>query len=209
MDVINGTRRQHFYVNSFLCNNKWQINVLLAINMECSQHKCVEVCTNIHYLRRSVVLGMQFIRSLDPGYIYLDCWVCSRHRQILLLFWSCQCRKWHNDNKFGKPDTIIAIYSFVGVCLVLSFYWKLFPDFEWNDGCFSFSQICFIMNEDSTWNEMWWQTKYVEILSYSISKNLLLGTRYLNFMINSYWIFCLQKNINNPFRCHFLPPLSL
>ena len=50
MDVINGTRRQHFYVNSFLCNNKWQINVLLAINIECSQHK-QEKCTNMLSLR--------------------------------------------------------------------------------------------------------------------------------------------------------------
>ena len=153
MDVINGTRKQHFYVNSFLCNNKWQINVLLAINIECSQHKHGEMyeyallktwkeCNSF----RVYILASTFILitdSADKGKSYL-------------CLWSCQCRKWHKDIKLsGKPDTIIALQStvlFESVCLVLSFYSKLSPVFEWR--MFQFQSFYFIINEGSTWNEM-------------------------------------------------------
>ena len=113
-----------------------------------------------------------------------------------LCLWSFQSRKWHKDNKLsGKPDTIIALQStvlFESVCLVLFFTENFL--LVLNDSFFSFSRKMKCREQI-----------YIDPFP-TISKNLLLETRYLNFMINSYWIFCLPKNINNPFRCHFLPP---
>ena len=142
MDVINGTRKQHFYVNSFLCNNKWQINVLLAINIECSQHKQGEIyeytlfkmCKECNSFR-VYILATTFILitdSADKGKSYL-------------CLWSFQSRKWHKDNKLsGKADTIIALQStvlFESACLVLFFTENFL--LVLNDSFFSFSHSVF------------------------------------------------------------------